>query len=414
MFVRTIHGRVAGWGFLIAITLAVVFSCGDLIAHPWSSNPFDPTLTRPATPPPIQTAAPSSASAAVAAFSKNPFQRPNTSAPSATAIINSGTLTIGTGTIAGSGIIKTGMGTGTLTLSGGSTYTGTTTINAGTLQSSNIIVNAGSIVMGNPVPITGAKVTINPISGGSITLGGTLTTRRWNIRDNVTGGITKSGTDTLTLSSGNLTGIIITNPGADYTLSPTIVDLTGSAGIGSLTLAGNGRQSATLTISPSTASLTKYGTGTLTLSGGDTNTTLINGGILKFASGNSSSNGTFEIGGTADPFTDTVLGLPLEIENNGATNGLLISEGIKSVDDITGVGDTTVTDPADTELIANSIVQNTLTIGAGSQVIIGGIGGGSLKSVGLTSVPEPSTIVLLFFAGLGLLTIRKLRHYFRL
>jgi fibronectin-binding autotransporter adhesin len=475
MFVRTIHGRVAGWGFLVAVAAVVVLSSGHLMAGPWPSNPFDPTLTRPANPPPIQSAAPSSASAAVAAFSKNPFQRPNTSAtPAAASLyggtsstsalsIQGGTLTNGTGAIAGSGIIKK-TGTGTLILSGSNTYTGTTTVNAGTLQSSNATCSGSiSIVMGDPVPITGAKLTINPISGGSITLGGTLTrnvtlnsatgsvlnlssgaltvsdnasiysgtlelapitgssvrtidltggtitTRRWNIRDNVTGGITKSGTGTLTLSDGNLTGITISNPGANYTLSPTIVDLTGSAGIGSVTLAGTIRQGATLTNSSSTGSLTTNGTGTLTVSGNNTYTgaTTINSGILKFAAADASSSAL--IGVSEGTFA---------IANAGALSGNNItlanseSGGVLNISALDGSG---ITAPVLAgELQADSILQNTLTVGPGATITLMPIAGGPLISGGLTAVPEPSTIVLIFIAGLGLLTIRKLRHYFRL
>jgi len=72
----------------------------------------------------------------------------------------------------------------------------------------------------------------------------------------------------------------------------------------------------------------------------------------------------------------------------------LISQGVKKVDNITGTGNTTVSGPDGTALIANSIVQNTLTIGDGS----------SASSASLTSVPEPATWILLALAAAGLLS----------
>ncbi|MGA2062778.1 MAG: hypothetical protein ABSG67_20085 [Thermoguttaceae bacterium] len=115
------------------------------------------------------------------------------------------------------------------------------------------------------------------------------------------------------------------------------------------------------------------------------------------------SGGTFEAGGTADPFTDTITNLSLDIVNNSTATGLLISDGVKKVGTITGVGDTTVSGPAGTELIATSIVQNTLTLDAGCTVTIAAIPGGPLTSTGLTPVPEPATWILLALAGTALL-----------
>jgi hypothetical protein len=118
------------------------------------------------------------------------------------------------------------------------------------------------------------------------------------------------------------------------------------------------------------------------------------------------SDGTFEAGGTADPFTDTLLGNSLDIQNDSTATGLLISEGVKKVDTITGLGNTTVSGPDGTELIATSIVQNTLTIGsAGGAEMIETIPGGPKPSdTNLSPVPEPATWILLALAAGGLLS----------
>ena len=116
------------------------------------------------------------------------------------------------------------------------------------------------------------------------------------------------------------------------------------------------------------------------------------------------SGGTFEAGGSADPFTDTITNLSLDIVNNSTATGLLISDGVKKTGTISGIGDTTVSGPAGTELIATSIVQNTLTIGAGCTVTIAAIPGGPLASgANLTPVPEPATWILLTLAAAGML-----------
>jgi len=114
------------------------------------------------------------------------------------------------------------------------------------------------------------------------------------------------------------------------------------------------------------------------------------------------SAGTFEAGGTADPFTDTLSGLSLDIQNDSTVSGLLISQGVKNVDRLTGVGNTTV-NGAGTQLIASCIQQNTLTVAAGCIVTIRPAAGGPLASTQMTAVPEPSSIVLLTIAALGLM-----------
>jgi hypothetical protein len=126
------------------------------------------------------------------------------------------------------------------------------------------------------------------------------------------------------------------------------------------------------------------------------------------------SGGTFEAGGTADPFTDAITSLSLDIVNNSTANGLLISKGVKKAGAVTGTGNTTVNGPAGTELIATSIEQNTLTIGAGCTVTIAAIPGGPLASfTGITPVPEPATWLLLVLAAASMMGWRARRRLYK-
>jgi hypothetical protein len=118
------------------------------------------------------------------------------------------------------------------------------------------------------------------------------------------------------------------------------------------------------------------------------------------------SGGTFEAGGTADPFTDTLTNLSLNIQNDSTGNGLLISEGSKRVNKITGTGKTTVNGPAGTVLTVASIEQGTLNIGSGFPAPEG-LGCGPMPSDTVPNpVPEPSTWILLVLAAGGLLSWR--------
>jgi fibronectin-binding autotransporter adhesin len=286
---------------------------------------------------------------------------------------------------------------------------------------------------------------------------------------------------TIDYDTGALTGIVMTNPGVNYTAPPTFTLLEGGAG-------NTGAISGTATlVANSSGNLTKRGTGTLTLSGTNTygGNTLINAGTLvatytaslpgystagkvQVASGATVAAG---VGGTgrwaaADVLalnnnatlpTGSFLGLDTTggdftysnaitgsegfkklgtnkltldaintyagstVVNNGtlalsATGSILdtsdistttttatfqIDGGTHTVDTISGVGNTIV---AAGSLTATSVVQSSLTIGAGAKLTIAAItGDGPLAGLStLSAVPEPSTWALLLLAGLGL------------
>ena len=125
------------------------------------------------------------------------------------------------------------------------------------------------------------------------------------------------------------------------------------------------------------------------------------------------NDGTFEAGGTGDPFTDTETNASLDIINNSSAAGLLISQGVKSVDSISGTGNTTISGPAGTELIATSLVQDTITLGPGCTLTISAIPGGPSASARITPVPEPATWILLALAVVTFFTCRKYRCPYR-
>jgi hypothetical protein len=91
---------------------------------------------------------------------------------------------------------------------------------------------------------------------------------------------------------------------------------------------------------------------------------------------------------------------------NVTLNGTLnfSSGGSAQLSDIFGTGTLTVGDGITSSTVsADSIQTGTLTIGAGSTITINAISGGPQSSGdSLASVPEPSTVVLLIAAALGM------------
>lgn len=202
---------------------------------------------------------------------------------SGTANLNANTLTVGdarnssgtySGVISGAGGI-TKAGTGTLVLTGSSTYTGATTITAGTLRIAGGSVAASSGVANNGTLDLQSSTTVAAISGaGSTSLNAnTLTVGDGrNLSSSYagaisgTGGLTKAGTGTLSLSgASNYSGG--TNI-ADGTLS---VASAGGAGTGTINIGlNNTLEVAGVTITnnvTTTSAATLRGAGTAGVSG---------------------------------------------------------------------------------------------------------------------------------------------------
>jgi autotransporter-associated beta strand protein len=238
--------------------------------------------------------------------------------------------------------------------------------------------------------------------------------------------LVKSGAGTLTIATANdYTGGTVINGGilsisANYGLGANTglltIDRTGAApavlrattsfllatnrpitigaGGGAIEVLGAGH---TLSLAPLSTTAVTFD-GPLAVQGGGTLNmifaaapTISAGASLSIAAGT-----TLNVGGTGDPFTYG--DLHMDVANDGSLN---IIANSKHLGALSGAGDTTLA--AGTQLIAASVIQNTLTIGAGAKLTITSFAGGTLGGAGtLNAVPEPSAWVLLMPAAMGL------------
>jgi autotransporter-associated beta strand protein len=182
-------------------------------------------------------------------------------------------------------------GTGTMILTGNSTYGGTTTINAGTLQ---IGAGGGTGSIDSPTIVNNSALLVNRT--GSLTLSGNMSG---------TGILTKNGSGTLVLTGNNTYG-------GTTTINAGTLEIGASGQLGGGSYAGNIVMNGAFTYN-STAdqtlsgqlsgvgNLNKYGSGTLTLSGSNTrlgnlnmglNSPSLTGGTVKLAHNNAIGSGS--------------------------------------------------------------------------------------------------------------------------
>ncbi|WP_077958203.1 fibronectin-binding autotransporter adhesin ShdA [Salmonella enterica] len=238
--------------------------------------------------------------------------------------ITGGTLTadhadsLGTGTIANSGVLKVGegelentlsgtgslvkTGTGELTLSGDNSYSGGTTITGGTLTADNADSLGTGAVANSGVLQVGEGELENTLSG--------------------TGSLVKIGTGELTLSGDNSYSGGTTISGG--TLTADHADSFGSGDIDNSGVLQVGEGELENTLSGS-GSLVKTGTGELTLSG-DNNTyfgdTTIAGGTLIAANVNALGSGNIDNSGTLMLDANGAFKLANVTTHSGATTAL--------------------------------------------------------------------------------------------
>ena len=187
------------------------------------------------------------------------------------------------------------------------------------------------------------------------------------------------------------------------------------ATLSALSLTGIGNQiggDGNLTIKPVItgtpgSTFTKIGSGTLTLTAANTYdgiTTVaagklaVTGSILNVPSVTVDAPGTLELANA----TGSVLTATTPVANDGL---LRVTAGNQEVDSVSGLGSTNVVSGS---LTADSIVQNTLTIGAGGSVTIRETPSAAGQA-NVSQVPEPGTWVLIGTAVLGWLGLRRRR-----
>ena len=331
-------------------------------------------------------------------------------------IVNNGALTWDlvtkgqtyAGNMSGSGSL-TKSGAYTLTLSGSNNYTGATIVSAGTLQAGAegafSSSSAVSVATGATLDLNGYKQTIGGLSGsGTVSLGSvTLTVNNTSDSpfDGVisgTGGLTKSGSGTLTLTGAN------TYTGAT-TVSAGTLSVTGSLATSSITVASG----ATLDFSGSLTnltSLTNSGTINLTsaLTFSDADCTIISTGSILAAS---ATDIAIQLGSGNDSVTlgpgATVRG----IIDGGGVNTLTLVGSVSLDGEVRNFQNLVKEDTGSWTITGDVALTGSLTVSAGNLTLEGDLTATSVSiasGASLTWANDSTTAYSGVISGAGSLT----------
>ena len=335
--------------------------------------------------------------------------------------VQSGTVS---GILAGSGVLTKSTG-GTVTLSGANTYSGGTSVSNGTLtlSGSGSFGSGALTVSGGTADLGGASITntLGALTGGGAVNNGTITNNSgtYDVQNGSVGailagsnGLTKSTSNTVTLSGANTYGGVTLISGGTLALGSTgsisntsgvslgtsgTFDVSAKSGYTVNNLSGSGTVVGSLTVSTQLAIGNSPGTvnfGSLTLGAASTYTYELTGGGSTADLGNVSGTLSILSGsildlvqlGTYTPGqTFTLFGY-----NTGSLTGTFKDTGNVTLND----GDT-FADAGGSWLIDYDNASAGLNGGTGSSFVT------------ITSVPEPGAALL---GGLGLLALLRRRR----